>query len=104
MGKFCQTLTELSAGDTPIFLFPEDNLSKCQGILTKLGTCIDIKEIRFGIANEQISSIFAKLSACNLIMIGYYRFTFICPRHFQWGHIVSSLSVRTSCPSRLSRM
>ena len=26
--------------------------------LTKLGTCIDIKEIWFGIANGQISSIF----------------------------------------------
>ena len=94
MGKFCQILTELSAGDTPIFLFPEDNLSKCQGILTKLGTCIDIKEIRFGIVNGQISSIFAMLSACNLIMIGYYRFTFICPRHFQWGHN-SIIAVRT---------
>ena len=53
MGKVHQILTELSAQD--IFLFPDDNLSKCQGILTKLGTCIDIKEIWFGIANGQIS-------------------------------------------------
>ena len=30
-----------------------DNLSKCQGILTKLDTCIDIKENWFGIANGQ---------------------------------------------------
>ena len=36
---------ELSAQDTPIFSFPDDNLSKCQGILTKFGTCIDMKEI-----------------------------------------------------------
>ena len=50
------SLTELSAQDMPIFLFPGDNLSKCQGILTKLGTCIDIKEIWFGIANGQILS------------------------------------------------
>ena len=28
MGKFCQIWTELSARDTPIFLFPNDNLSK----------------------------------------------------------------------------
>ena len=42
MGKFRQFLTELSARDTPIFSFPDDNLSKCQGILTKFGTCIDI--------------------------------------------------------------
>ena len=37
-----------------IFQFPDNNLSKCQGILTKLGTCIDSKEIWFGIANGQI--------------------------------------------------
>ena len=51
MGKFRQILTELSARDMPIFSFPDDNLSKCQGILTKLGTCIDMKEIWFWIAN-----------------------------------------------------
>ena len=45
MGKFHHILTELSARDMLIFLFPGENLSKCQGILTKLGTCIDIKEI-----------------------------------------------------------
>ena len=45
MSKFCQILTKISARDMPTFSFPEDNLSKCQGILTKLGTCIDIKEI-----------------------------------------------------------
>ena len=58
MGKICQILMELSAEDTPIFLFLDDNLSKYQGILTKLGTCIDIKEIWFGITNGQILSIF----------------------------------------------
>ena len=30
MGKFHQILTELSAQDRPIFLFPDDNLSKHQ--------------------------------------------------------------------------
>ena len=65
MGKFCQILTELFARDTPIFSFP-DNFSKCQGILTKLCTCMDIKEIWFGIANGQISSMFDRV---------------ICPRH-----------------------
>ena len=43
MGEFREILKELS--DTPIFWFLDDNFSKCQGILTKLGTCIDIKEI-----------------------------------------------------------
>ena len=40
------------------FRFPDENLSKCQGILTKLGTCIDMKEIWFGIAYGQILSMF----------------------------------------------
>ena len=55
MGKFRQFLTELSARDTPIFSFPYYNLSKKQGIFTKLAICIDIKEIWFGIANGQTS-------------------------------------------------
>ena len=36
--------------------FPDDNLSKRQWIFTKFGLCIDVVEIWFGIANEQISS------------------------------------------------
>ena len=66
MGKFRQYVTELSARDTPIFSFPDYNLSKLQGIFTKLAICIDIKEIWFGIVNGQISS-------------NVYRVT--CPRH-----------------------
>ena len=58
MGKFHQIFTALSARDTPIFSYPDDNLSKHQWIFTKLGLCIDIVEIWFGIANEQISSNF----------------------------------------------
>ena len=38
--------------------FPDDNLSKHQWIFTKIGMCIDIVEIWFGIANGQISSNF----------------------------------------------
>ena len=52
------------------FSFPDDNLSKSQGILTKLATCIDMKEIWFGIANGQISSMFDRV---------------ICPRHDNGG-------------------
>ena len=48
------------------FTFPGDNLSKQQWIFTKLGTCIDIVEIWFVIANWQISSNFNAV---------------ICPRH-----------------------
>ena len=72
MCKFHQLLMELSARDMSIFSFPDDkfNLSKCQGTLTKLGTCIDIKEIWFGIANGQISSVFDRVT---------------CPRHDNGG-------------------
>ena len=48
------------------FSFSDDNLSKHQWIFTKLGMCIDIVEIWFGIANGQILSIFDRV---------------ICPRH-----------------------
>ena len=51
-------------------LFPDDNLSKHQWIFTKLGMCIEIVEIWFGIADRQISSIF---------------YGVICPRHDNGG-------------------
>ena len=46
-----------------LFSFPGDNLSKHQWIFTKLGMCIDIMEIWFGIANGQFRQIFTELSA-----------------------------------------
>ena len=76
IGKFCQILTELSARDMPIFSFPDDNLSKLQWIFTKLGMCIDIVEIWFGIANGQNSSNFDGVT---------------CPRH---AHIFISRRYR----------
>ena len=66
MGQFRQILTKLSVWDAPIFSFLDDNMSKYQWIFTKLGMCIDIVEIWFGIANGQILSNFDR---------------FICPRH-----------------------
>ena len=36
------------------FSFPADNLNRCQWIFIKLGMCINIVEIWFGIANVQI--------------------------------------------------
>ena len=48
------------------FSFQDDNLSKPQWIFTKLGMCIDIVKIWFGIANGQILSDF---------------YAVICPRH-----------------------
>ena len=57
-GQISSNFDELAARDTPIFLFPNNNLSKSQGILNKLCTYIDMKEIWFGIVNGQISSMF----------------------------------------------
>ena len=63
MGKFRRIFMELSARDIPIFSFPDDNLSKQQGILTKLAIYIDIKEIWFGIADGKFRQNFTELSA-----------------------------------------
>ena len=41
--------------------FPDDNLSKHGQIFTKLGRCIDILKIWFGIANGQILSVFDRV-------------------------------------------
>ena len=49
-----------------VFWFQDNNLSKCQWIFTRLDVSIDIVEIWFGIAYGQISSIFNKLSACDM--------------------------------------
>ena len=74
----------------PIFSFPDNNLSKCQGILTKLGTCIDMKEVWFLIANEQILSMFGRVICLrNTIMAGYYSLTvfFILLNNIQNVHV-----------------
>ena len=42
---FHQFLTDLSARNKAIFLFPDDNLSKYQWIFAKLSMGIDIVEI-----------------------------------------------------------
>ena len=57
MGLFRQFLTELSAPNTSVFSFLDDNFIKYQWIVTKLGVCIDIVETWFG----QISSIFGRV-------------------------------------------
>ena len=69
----------LSVRPSVRFLFLDDNLSKHQWIFTKLGMCIDIVEIWFGIANGQISSIFDRV---------------ICPRHV---HIFNGFSPNLVC-------
>ena len=63
-------LTELSARNTSVFYFQDNNLSKSRWIFTKFDMCIYIVEICFGIAHWQISSFF------DMIMAGYYCFKF----------------------------
>ena len=76
IGKFRQILTVICPR-RPYFSFPGDNLSKWQGILTKPGTSIDMKEIWFGIANGQISPMFDRV---------------ICPRHDNGGALEFNVS------------
>ena len=45
------------------FSFPDDNLSKRLWIFTKLGMCIDIVEIGFGLLMGKFRQIFMELSA-----------------------------------------
>ena len=59
-------LTELSAHNTFVFYFQDNNLSKSQWIFTKFDVCVNIVMICFGIAHRQISSIFDRV---------------ICPQH-----------------------
>ena len=57
------------------FSFPDDTLSKLQWIFTKLGMCIDIVEIWFGIADGQILSNFYGVIFPRQ-MVGYYSLMF----------------------------
>ena len=59
------------------FSFPDDNLSNHQWIFTKLGMCIDIMEIWFGILMGKFLQIFTELSARDTIMAGYYSLMFL---------------------------
>ena len=69
-----------------IFSFPDNYLSKCQWIFTKICVCIDIVEIRLGTANGQISSICVTCVAWQT-----YRDHVVCPRRhchtFRFGSI-----------------
>ena len=71
MGKFHQ-FWQLPAHHMSISLFPDDNLSKCQRIFTKLGMCIDIVEIWFGnLANGKNFVYFWQLSACHTSVFSF---------------------------------
>ena len=71
MGKVCKIFIELSAWDTPIFLFPDNNLSKYQGILTKLAKCIDIKEIWLELLTGKFLKLFTELPARDMPIFSF---------------------------------
>ena len=61
--EFHLFLTELSARDTSIFSFLNDNFTKYQWIFTKLGVCIDIVDICLGMLMVKFRLILIELSA-----------------------------------------
>ena len=77
-GRISSILTEVSARNTSVFYFQDNNLSISQWILTKFDMCINIVEMCFGITHWQISSIFDRV---------------ICRRHDNGGvlsfHVLS---------------
>ena len=64
--------------------FAYDNLSKYQCMVTKLGMCIDIVEILFGIANGQILSNFDGV---------------ICPRHIFVSWLITQVNISGFSPN-----
>ena len=72
MGEFRLFLTELYAGNTSLFYFQDNNLSKSWWIFFKCDVRIDIMEVCFGIAHRQICRFLTELSAHDRIMVGYY--------------------------------
>ena len=84
MGKFRQIVTELSARDTPIFSFPDDNLSKKQGLLTKIAICIDIIKIWLGLLSSiDIIKIWFRIVICPSVIFFLDIFATITSIHKQ---------------------
>ena len=99
MGKFLQSLTELSAQDMPIFSFQDNGLSKCQGVLTKLGTCIVIlKRSGFGLLLGEFRQFLTELSAHGTIMGAgwHYPFIFLYARLKNGTYYVTGYGVHPS--------
>ena len=63
MGKFRQFLTELSARDTPIFSFPDENLVNNKGFSSNLLYALTLRRSGFGLLMGKFRQIFTELSA-----------------------------------------
>ena len=65
----CVSIRASACRPSVLFSFPDDNWSKCQWIFTKLGVCIDIVEMWFGIVSGQILSIFDRVICSHYVQI-----------------------------------
>ena len=75
-------------------------LSKSHLILNKFGICSDIVEIWFGIAHWRMSSILTVLSARDMMIAGYYRFTFIFYKENNFYHFLFAFPPTDPFPKR----
>ena len=63
MGKFHQIFTELSARDTPIFSFPDYNLSNNKGFSQNLLYALTLRRSGLGLLMGKFHQIFTELAA-----------------------------------------
>ena len=63
MGKFRQIFTELSARDTPIFSFPNDNLVNNKGFSSNLLYAFTLRRSDLGLLMGKFHQIFTELCA-----------------------------------------
>ena len=63
MGKFRQFYTELSAWDTPIFSFPDDNLVNNKRFSSNLLYVLTVMRLGFELLMSKFRQIFTELSA-----------------------------------------
>ena len=63
MDKFRQFFTELSARDTPIFSFPDDNLVNNKGFSSNLLYALTLRRSGLGLLKGKFRQIFTELSA-----------------------------------------
>ena len=71
MGKFRQIFTELSAQDTPIFSFPDDNLVNNKGFSSNLLYALTLRRSGLGLVMGKFSQIFTELSARDMPIFSF---------------------------------
>ena len=79
---------------TCVFSVPDDNSSRYQWIFTKLGVCISIVDLWFGIANGQISSVFDSYLHVTCPYFHFRTITWVrgsCKKFCHWVRITSVL-------------